>query len=264
VSVVSSREQRKQAAREARLAAERREASAALRRRRLSQLGGMVLAAATVVAVLVAVSSGGGSGHKAVPSGGAAADAGNAPALLGGLPQSGLTLGKRNAPVTLVEFNDMQCPICRQYTSAVFPSLVAQYVRTGKLRMEMRLQSFIGPGSVTAGRAVAAAAKQNRAWTFADIFYDNQQQENSGYVTPDFLSSIAAATPGLNNAKLGRDTAAPASAQALTSGTAAFDASGFSGTPSFLIGRTGGPLKPLNFSALTPSQFSGPIEQLLA
>jgi protein-disulfide isomerase len=233
------------------------------RRRRLTQLGAVVLAAAAVVAILVAISSGGGSSNKAVPSGGAAADAGDAPALLGGLPQSGLTLGRAKAPVTLVEFNDMQCPICRDYTSAVFPTLVQRYVRTGKLRMEMRLQSFIGPDSVTAGRAVAAAARQNRAWTFADIFYDNQQQENSGYVTPDFVRSIATATPGLDAPRLARDSAAPAAAQTLQGGTAAFEARGLTGTPSFLIGRTGGPLSVLRFSALTPDQFTGPIDRLL-
>jgi len=198
-----------------------------------------------------------------VPSGGQAADAGQATALFNGLPQAGFTLGSPKAPVTLVEYNDMQCPICREYTSAVLPTLVSRYVRTGKLRMEMRLQSFIGPDSVTAGKAVAAAAKQNRAWTFSDIFYDNQQQENSGYVTTDFLRSIAAATPGLNQAGLLRDASTTAAAKALKDGTASFDAHGFTGTPSFLIGRTSGALSALNYSALTPDQFTGPINTLL-
>jgi protein-disulfide isomerase len=264
MSAVSSREQRKQAAREARLEAERREASAAQRRRRLSQLGGVVLVAAAIVAVLVAISAGGGSKTPSVPAGGQAANPGDATALLGGLPQKGLTLGNAKAPITLVEFNDMQCPICRDYTSAVFPTLVNKYVRTGKLRMEMRLQSFIGPDSVTAGKAVAAAAKQNRAWTFADIFYSNQGQENSGYVTPDFVQSITAATPGLNHTQLVRDAATPAASDALKQGTNAFDTAGFTGTPSFLVGRTGGPLQPLNWSSLTPGQFTSKINQLLA
>ena len=260
---MSSREDRKREAREARLAAERREAAAVQRRRRLSQLGGIVLGAAIIVAVLIAISSGGGSGTKAVPSGGLAADAGQAPALLGGIPQSGLTLGKASAPVTLVEFNDMQCPVCRDYQQAVFPELVRRYVRTGKLRMEMRLQSFIGADSVTAGRAVAAAARQNLAWTFADIFYSNQGQENSGYVTPDFVRSIATATPGLSHAQLLRDSTSALAAQALTAGKAAFDARSLTGTPSFLIGRTGGQLSVLNWSALKPGQFTARIDALL-
>jgi protein-disulfide isomerase len=260
---VSSREERKREARAAREEAERRDVTAAQRRRRLTQLGGIVLVAAAIVAILVAVSSGGGSDHKSVPSGGQAADAGQVPTLLGGIPQSGLTLGKSTAPVTLVEFNDMQCPICREYQAQVFPALVQRYVRTGKVRMEMKLQSFIGPDSVTAGRAVAAAGNQNLAWTFADIFYTNQQQENSGYVTPDFISSIAAATPGMNRAKLVRDASSPAAAQALKAGQADFDAHGLTGTPSFLVGKTGGQMTVLNWSALAPGQFTGPIDALL-
>jgi protein-disulfide isomerase len=261
---VSSREQRKNDAREARLAAERQEAAAAQRRRRLGQLGGVVLVAAAIVAVLVVISSGGGSKTASVPAAGQAASPGDAPSLFAGLPQKGLTLGSAKAPVTLVEFSDMQCPVCRDYTSAVFPSLVKKYVRTGKLRMEMRLQSFLGPDSVTAGKAVAAAARQNRAWTFADIFYDNQGQENSGYVTPDFVQSIASATPGLNHAQLVRDASTPAAADVLKQGTNAFNTAGFTGTPSFLVGRTGGPLRRLNWSALTPAQFASQIDQLLA
>jgi protein-disulfide isomerase len=255
---VSSREQAKQAARDARLAAEGQEATAGRRRRRLQQLGGIVLVAAAVVAVLVAISSKGGSTTaRRVP-------AAQSTALLAGLPQKGLTLGSARAPLTLVEFNDMQCPICREYTTNVFPTLVKDYVRRGKLRMEMRLQSFIGPDSVTAGKAVAAAAQQNRAWTFADIFYGNQGDENSGYVTPDFVKSIAAAVPGLNHAQLVADSNTPTAASMLKQGTTAFDTAGFTGTPSFLIGKTGGPLKPLNWSNLTPGEFTSQINQLLA
>src|SRR4029078_7526905 len=131
------------------------------------------------------------------------------------------------------------------------------------------------PDSVTAGKAVAAAAKQNRAWTFADIFYGHQGQENSGYVTPDFVKviaaaprasvkSIAAGTPGLNHSELVRDASAPAAGNALKQGTNAFDTAGFSGTPSFLVCKTGGRRQPLNWSSLTPGQFTGKINQLLA
>jgi protein-disulfide isomerase len=260
---VSSRQEQKLAARAARQDAERDTEGAARRRRRLTQLGGLVLVAAVVVAVLVAVSSGGGSSKTAGPKTPSAADAGSATTLLGGIPQAGLTLGRPSAPVTLVEYNDMQCPVCREYTSAVFPTLVQRYVRTGKVRMEMRLQSFIGPDSVTGARAVAAAGRQNRAWTFADTFYTSQQQENSGYVTDGFLRSIAAATPGLNADRLLTDMSGAAAKRAVSQGSADFDAHRLSGTPSFLIGKTGGAMSVLSWSQLTPDQFTGPIDALL-
>jgi protein-disulfide isomerase len=233
----------------------------AQRRRRLFQLGGALTVAAIIAAVIVIASSGGGSKDESTPARKAPTAGGSQ--LLAGIPESGLALGKANAPITLVEFNDMQCPICRQYTTAVFPTLVREYVRTGKLRMEMRLQAFIGPDSVKAGKAVAAAAAQNMAWKFSDAFYNNQGEENTGYVTDDFLRQIGKATPGLDIARLLKDVDSPAATQALKDGTAAFDAAHFEGTPSFLVGKTGGKLSVLSWSDLTPDQFTGPIDRLL-
>ena len=54
------------------------------------------------------------------------------------------------------------------------PSLVANYVREGKLQMQFENLSFIGPDSVKAGRVAAAAAEQHRLWNFVDLLYLNQ------------------------------------------------------------------------------------------
>jgi protein-disulfide isomerase len=258
---MSSRQEQKAAARAAREQAQR-EATGDQRRRRLLQLGGaLALAAIIAVVIVVATSGGGGSDKKATETGASGAEASQ---LLGGIPERGMTLGRASAPVTIVEFNDMQCPICKQYTTDVFPTLVRKYVRTGKVRMEMRLQSFIGPDSVRAGKAVAAAAAQDKAWLFSDIFYNDQGEENTGYVTDGFLRSIGKATAGLDVAKLMRDIDSPAAAQALKDGQRDFESAGFQGTPSFLLGRTGQKLTRLDFTALTPEQFTGPIDKLLA
>src|SRR5262249_49263202 len=159
------------------------------------------------------------------------------------------------AKLTMVEFNDMQCPVCKDYDATVFPVLIDKYVRTGKLRMEMRLQSFIGPDSVAGGKAVAAAAKQNQAWPYYHLFYVNQGQENSGYVTGDFLPSLGKAVPGLDVDKLMSDKDTPEAQAALDKGKADFEAAGFDGTPSFLVGPTGGQLQKLTYSKLDPEQF---------
>jgi hypothetical protein len=50
--------------------------------------------------------------------------------------------------------------------------------------MQFENLSFIGPGSVAAGRVAAAASQQNKLWNFVDLLYLNQGEENSGYVTP--------------------------------------------------------------------------------
>ena len=50
----------------------------------------------------------------------------------------------------MVEFADLQCPFCAEYTKNVVPTIVNRYVRPGKLRIEFRPLTFIGPDSAKA------------------------------------------------------------------------------------------------------------------
>lgn len=207
---------------------------------------------------LIALSSSGGE----PPSAPARSTAGTA-SLYAGIPQRGFALGRADAPVTLVDYVDLQCPVCRVYDERVLPALVRDYVRSGRLRIELRAATILGPDSVIAHRALAAAARQNRAFDFAGAFYADQGTERSGYVTPGFLRSVGSASR-LDVGLLLR-TAGTDAAQALVERHAAeFAAQGFDGTPSFRLGRTGGPLTALTVSALEPDQFTGPIDALLA
>jgi protein-disulfide isomerase len=94
-------------------------------------------------------------------------------ALFSGIPQDGVTLGRPSAPVAMVEFADLQCPFCRDYSLDALPALVKDYVATGKVKMEFRDISIIGPDSTAAARAAGAAALQDKLWQFADLFYRN-------------------------------------------------------------------------------------------
>jgi protein-disulfide isomerase len=223
-------------------------------RRRLWLLGGSALAALAVVAVLVVVSqSGGGSDTTNKPQ---------TTHLFDGIPQHGATLGDPNAPVKMVEFVDLQCPYCAEYTRNVLPTLVKRYVRQGELSIELRPLVFIGPDSETAARAAATASQRNRMWQFADLFYLNQGQENSGYVTPDFLRRItrgAGLDPGPVLAA-GQSSSTPA---IVTQAEREASRRGIDSTPSFLLGRRGGSLSPLEVSQLQPGEFTNRIDALL-
>jgi protein-disulfide isomerase len=260
---VSSRQEQKAAARAAREQAEREADKAGNRRSIMLILGGLV-AAALVVVLVVVLASGGDDKTSTVEAGKAAPGGPETAELLGGIPQAGFALGDPSAPVTMIEFNDMQCPVCKEYDEAVFGELVDKYVRAGKLRMEMRLQSFIGPDSVEGGKAVAAATEQNMGWEYAHLFYVNQGTENTGYVDEDFLRSLGLAIRDFDVEKMLKDMEADAAQKALDTGQSEFEAAGFTGTPSFLIGPTGGKLEPLNFTALELEQFTKVIDDLLA
>jgi protein-disulfide isomerase len=249
---MSSRVERKTQLREARLAREQEVRTQDRRRRRLRLIAASAAAAIAVVAVLIAVSQGGGGG------GGTTATV-QPTNLFNGIPQHGATLGNPNAPVKMVEFVDLQCPFCAQYTRDVLPTLVQRYVRPGKLSIEMRPLTFIGDDSRTAGQAAAAAADHNRLWQFADLFYLNQGQENTGYVTHDFLTKIARAA-GLNPAPILAAADSSTTPALLTQADQEASQRNVSSTPSFLLGRGGGALRSLQVSQLVPSQFTGPID----
>jgi protein-disulfide isomerase len=220
--------------------------------------------AAVVVAVLAVVSSGG-----AAATTGKAIDAKAATGLFDGIPQQGATLGDPDAPVTLVEYADLRCPVCRDFTLNTLPTLIRDDVRTGKLRIELKLQTFVGqqyaPGdSERAARFAHAAAAQNRLWPFVDAFYRNQGPETEAYVTDAFLRRLSAAVPGLDATKaLGELDAGPVN-RAIAADAAAFTKAGFDGTPSFELGRTGGTLAPLRVPSLDAAAFTGPIDALLS
>jgi protein-disulfide isomerase len=235
-----TRKERRDAARRERLEREAALAAAATRRRRLMLLGGVLGAAAIVVAVLIAI-SGSGSGTKTATStaasSGAVAGARESTAMLAGIPQKGNVLGDPKAPVRVIEFADLQCPFCAQYTVSTMPQLVQDYVRPGRVRMEFQPLAFIGDDSVRAARLAQAAAQQNKLWNVVDLAYLNQGKENSGWASDALLKRIAGAVPGLDvdRAFAARDGAAVTNA--LKAAQSLATQSGIDSTPTFLVGR---------------------------
>jgi protein-disulfide isomerase len=161
----------------------------------------------------------------------------------GGLPQEGAVLGDPDAPFTLVEFADLQCPYCARFDRRVLPAVIERFVRPGRLRIELRPVAFLGPGSSTGAAATVAAGTQDRMWQFADLFYRNQGAENSGYVTPVFLGRIANAA-GLDSDRWRKESNSPRLVATLRGNARAARTARVSGTPNFRLGRTGDVLTP--------------------
>jgi protein-disulfide isomerase len=214
------------------------EAAQARRRQRLWILGGALLLAVAVVAI-VALSKGSDDSKPVAKKGEIIPGQVETNARFAGIPQRGISIGDARAPLTLVEFADLQCPFCRDYTTGVMPALVDRYVRTGKLRMEFRNVSFIGNDSLRAAQMAGAASQQNKLWEYVDLFYLNQGDENTGYVTDEFLTKIGRAVRGLDVQRALADRNLPEVQRALTEAQTEWQLAGFTGTPSFLLGPTG-------------------------
>jgi protein-disulfide isomerase len=202
------------------------------RRRRLIKIGSAaVFLAIVAVAVLIVLSSGNSGGGDASNVKGAS----EVERLLGGIPQKGLVLGESSAKVALVEFGDLQCPVCKGYSEEVLPAVIESPVRSGEATLEFRNYTIIGPESIPAGAAAIAAGKQGRGWEFVELFYRNQGAEDSGYVTDGFLTAVAEGAGVPDLAQWNRDREDKAVVREVEETTAEARNLGFEGTPSFAV-----------------------------
>jgi protein-disulfide isomerase len=227
---VSGRRDR-EARREERLR-EDEQAGAAERRQRLIKLGSAAgFLALVAIAVIVVVSGNQNSGGDASN----VAYAQTVDRLLDGIPQEGMVLGQPSAKVTLLEFGDLQCPVCKGYSEEVLPEVIENQVRSGEAKLDFRNYTIISQQSTPAGAAAIAAGEQGRGWNFVELFYRNQGVEDSGYVTNDFLTAIAkgAAVPNIPRWNAARKSQRVLDEVART--TAEAERLGFTGTPSFAV-----------------------------
>jgi protein-disulfide isomerase len=238
-----TRKQRREQARAQRRELEEAEAASAKRRTRLTQLG---IVAGIVAAIIVAIVLATGGGSKTgIPKNSKEVNTtvAQVTSLLQGIPQSGNTIGNPNAPVTLQYFGDLECPVCKEFTLGALPSVIQSYVRSGKLKIQyhsMQTASREPATFKTQQVAALAAGKQNLAWHYLELFYHEQGEENTGYVTESYLQNLARQVPGLNLAAWNAARNDPALAASITSDAQAAESNGFTGTPSFLLGKTGG------------------------
>ena len=233
----------------------------ATRRRRRYQLGALVVALGLSGAVLAAVLTSGSTSElrpgRPVPG------AARALGLLRGIPQSSATLGDPRAPVTLVEFADLQCPTCASFAEGTLPQIIGRYVRSGRVRLILYALDTIGHDSERAARVAYAIGEQDRLYQFVALMYANQGSENTSYVTDLYLRALAGAIPGVDvgRALAARNGVGPsgelAQARALASSLHV------SVTPSFLLYRTGSPPRRFSPGSLDAGSFTAAIERLL-
>lgn len=105
------------------------------------------------------------------------------------------TMGDPNAPVVIVEYSDFQCPYCKRFSDETEPSLIENYVNTGKVLLVYTPYGpggrFIGPESEYAAHAAFCAAEQGKFWEYKEIIFANHTGENVGDYTEKKLIAFA-------------------------------------------------------------------------
>ena len=218
--------------------------------RALAIAGGVVLLAVIAIVLGVVLSGGKKASHTTLPAvgshtwPGAMLGASDVNAMFKGIPQSGLVLGNPKAPATLTEFIDLQCPVCQEFETTQMPTIVQKYVRTGKLNIHMRPWEILdrpgGPGDSLRGQqATIAASLQNKAFQFAQLLYDNQGVEDTGWLTEDVVGSAAASVDGMDPRRVQADQSASQVKKTIAGIDGEANAQKFSATPTILLNHRG-------------------------
>jgi protein-disulfide isomerase len=213
----------------------------------------LIAAAAVIALIVVGVILGvvliGGGSDSSNASAAKLPDAPDVQTLLAGIPQHGNVLGKASAPVTMVEYVDLQCPFCREFEAGPLPTLIKRYVRSGKLKVEARLIVILGPDSQVGRDAALAAGVQNKLFNFAQLLYDNQGTENTGWLNDDIVKSAAASIPGLDAIRLLGDRNSSTVEDEAKRLDAEASGAGVNSTPTILVGKSGSTPQEVTLSA---------------
>jgi protein-disulfide isomerase len=158
-------------------------------------------------------------------------------------------LGGEKAKVTVVMYEDFQCPFCgaisglHDENSAVIQYLkkgnptwspmlpgIKEYVSRGEVRFVYRDYPFLGPESLQAAVAARCAEEQGKFWEYHDHLYANQQGENEGAFADDKLKGFAQ-TLGLNTGAFDSCLTSGKYSEEIAAMKTGADAAGVRGTP---------------------------------
>jgi len=147
--------------------------------------------------------------------------------------------GNANAPVTVVEFSDFQCPFCSRFFTQTLPALQENYIDTGKIKLvykDLPLDN-LHPNARPAHIAAECADEQGKFWEYHDVLFE-KQSEWSRSSSADLSSQLTqyATSMGLNSASFGSCLSSPSMADEVNDDFLQAASFGATGTPTFFIG----------------------------
>jgi protein-disulfide isomerase len=142
--------------------------------------------------------------------------------------------GSADAPVTIIEFSDFQCPYCGRFATETFPAIDEAYIASGQVRVGYQHFAFLGDESRWAAEAAECAAEQQAFWEYHDLLFRSQSGENRGAFNKDNLKALAQAL-GLNAESFNGCLDSGRYASLVTGETQAAQQLGVRSTPTFLV-----------------------------
>ena len=145
-------------------------------------------------------------------------------------------LGQADAPVTLVEFTDYQCPFCKRHANGVMKRLLKDYVETGKVKYVLREFPIasLHPKAAKGSEAALCAADQGQYWEMHDLLFANPR-----LMALEDLKEHGE-TLGLDTAAFNACLDEGKHVERIQAGLQEGVKAGVRGTPSFFVGKTDG------------------------
>ena len=169
--------------------------------------------------------------------------------------------GDKDAPLTLVEFTDYQCPYCQRFFRDTYPQLKAKYIDTGKLRLVVKdFPLSFHKNARKAAQAAHCAGDQERFWEMHDLLFDNANRLQAKLL-PGYAEALS-----MDVAEFDECLASNRHLTAIDGDSRDARTAGITGTPSFVLGKTDGDtLVGARITGAKPLQiFERQIEALLA
>jgi protein-disulfide isomerase len=148
--------------------------------------------------------------------------------------------GSTSAPITLIDFSDLQCTLCDRFVKSTEPQLNSTYVQAGKVAFVFEHLPNRGFDSLPAALAAQCTNDQGKFWQYHNLLYKNQGPIDSGWASKDNLKKFASQVPGLDIQKFNSCFDSLKYKPLVEADLALAHSLGFTQTPSFVIVKSDG------------------------
>jgi len=150
--------------------------------------------------------------------------------------------GQDDAPITIIEFGDCQCPNCKKWFQQEKPSITSTHIITGIAKLYFIDSAWVGDDSLIAAEASYCADDQGKFMEYHSTLYSNQAEIQDGWANSDSLKQFAIEL-GLDSEMFDECLDSEKYSDRVSYNTEVATSSGVEGTPHFFIVGPNGSVK---------------------